>query len=307
MRTIKFQNINDFARERHDHSKVEVINAKIFGQEIHMYSPCNLNIFICNHCSNKCEFCINKTYNDVSDDIYYNNLHTVLEEIKQYPIEITITGGEPTLNIPRLVKTMEILNSYGFPCRTFSTTGRHLLAIYKDKYILQHMKDNGFIHNINISRMSISDKENYEIFKNNKNITEEMLRAIAMFCNMNDMDMRVSCNLIPGKVDSIQKMINYVKYYKDNLNIKYSIFRELVGPYDKIYISDIFDEINHNSDFVPLRQTEGLFYIVNEFRYEDFLVKCYSEQNIIRPDIVNSLSYNNGNLRVGFSGLILKG
>ena len=87
-------------------------------------------------CQNDCYFCINNKTNNIlqnyncSFNNYYKGLEKLLNELKNKNFEITITGGEPTLDLERFVKTLELCNYYNMKCRTVSTTGLNLLKEY---------------------------------------------------------------------------------------------------------------------------------------------------------------------------------
>ena len=94
---------------------------------------------------------------DISNEEFYKSLELLLDELKNLQIEITITGGEPTLNKERFVKTIEMCKHYGFKCRTISTIGTNLMKEYNNKHLCEWLVNYGFTHNINISRMAKED------------------------------------------------------------------------------------------------------------------------------------------------------
>lgn len=110
MNTLKFSKLCNKTTEQHNLEVIDIEETTLFGKKVSMFYPCNLNIFITNICQNHCSFCINKDYSgtDIKDDLYYKALCETLEELKDKDIEITITGGEPSLNVERFVKTMQI-------------------------------------------------------------------------------------------------------------------------------------------------------------------------------------------------------
>ena len=300
MNTIKFSKITNLLTERHNLEVLNISKENIFNNKVDIYHPCNLNIFITNSCQNKCFFCINhKNRNiDISDEEYYNALEKALKELSNKGFEITITGGEPTLNPERFVKTLELCKKYNFPCRTVSTTGFNLLKNYNNKPLCQHMIENNFIHNINISRMHWDEDRNLEIL-NGLNITNSNIKTLATFFKLNDAEMRISCNIIPGYIDTFDKMLNFVDYYR-GLNVDTVMFRELIG-YKMKKLNDIL-ELTPKNGFEHLKTLYGFNYTVDVYRYKDMLVKHYKTKPNFDKSVIFSLALNNGILTDNFSG-----
>ena len=297
MNTIKFSKLENITTEQHNlevHSNKEIV---LFGNKLNLYTPCNLNIFITNKCHSNCFFCINKDFSnsDINDDFYYFSLKETLSTLNPKYTEITITGGEPTINMTRFINTLTMCNEMGFKFRTISTTGLNLLKKYNQKELCQHMIEQNAIHNINISRMSVSNND--EIFKS-KNITNKDISKLANFFYMHDAEMRISCNLILGYVDSFEKMLDFVSYY-EKLDVQTIMFRELVSC-NNIKLNDIFKP---NEDFLFIKTLHSESYNVNVYKYKNFLVKYY---NAI-PDNSNNiktLSLRNGILAKNYSKII---
>lgn len=298
MNTIKFTDAKEFATEMHNLEVTNIFPQNIFGKNINIYHPCNLNIFISSVCHNKCFFCINDKYSgtDIFDDIYYFSLEKTLSELQGKGFEITLTGGEPTLFPDRFVKTMELCKKHGFSCRTVSTTGIGLGTVYKEIPLYQHMIENNFIHNINISRMHYDESLNKEIFKGN-NISNDDIEKLSLFFKMHDAQMRISCNLIPNYIDDFNKMLYFVDFYR-NLGLDSVMFRELQGC-ENILLSSI---VNFDDRFEYLTSLDGVFYIVDVYRYKDMIVKYYKTKENIDKNIIFSFSLRNAIFADNFSG-----
>lgn len=302
MNTIKFSNILNATTEQHDLEVETISEENFYENEITLKHPCNLNLFITNMCQNDCFFCINGRHhlfeNEISTEKYFASLEQCLFDLQGKEIEITITGGEPTLYPVRFVRTMELCKKYGYPCRTVSTTGFKLMEDYKGKALYQHMLENDFIHNINISRMHFDEEKNKELLKGN-NLTNEEVSKLAMFFSTNNAEMRVSCNIINGYIDSMDKMLQYVSYF-NSLGVDTVMFRELVMDNPLLLPSILnFDGFNF------IETLSGDNYEVDVWTYKNFLVKHY--RTVSKNDnAVSSLSLNNGILRIGFNGKVLK-
>lgn len=295
MNTLKFANKFLKTTEQHNLNTGVIYEDDLFGKKVQCYHPINLNLFITNKCPYSCPFCINGEYTnqDIPDEQYYDILRQTLETLKGKQIEITITGGEPTIKPERLVKTIRLCKELGFKCRTVSTTGYNIFGLYEDKPLVQHLVENEFIHNINISRMSVS---NNDIMGNNL-INEDKLQKLVTFCNLNGAEIRVSCNLIDGLVDSMDKIFEYVEHY-NSLGINSILFRELVGC-DGPKLNQVVDFTN----FKKIDEGHSIFYDVDVYEYKDFIAKYYTEKKTTCP---GSMSLRNGILRFGFNGQIIK-
>lgn len=297
MNTIKFSNVNRLATERHDLEHPEIVETKIFGTTYKMYRPCNLNIFITNACHNRCDFCINAGNKEaISDDVYFDSLTKTLDELSGKGVEVTITGGEPTLDPHRFVKTLCECQKRGFKCRTVSTTGLLLSAEYEEKPLCEHLIETDFTKNINISRMSTDEIENASVFKSG-NITNEDIKNFATFFNINGADMRVSCNLIPGYVDNMDKMLKFVDYYR-SLDVQVVMFRELIGVKNSVKLDSIFVP---DGNFIYIETLSGVYYDVDVYKYKDTIVKKYNTKKSADNTVLSSLSLRNGLLQKNFN------
>ena len=294
MNTIKFSKNKNLTTEQHDMVAANIKEENIFGQDLLIYNPCNLNIFITSICQNKCNFCINNKFtgSDCSDEAYEKSLKEVLNE-KDF--EITITGGEPTLNMKRLIFTMKECFDRNLHCRTFSTTGFNLLKEYENKQLWNYLIDYNFVHNINISRMNIDQNINDNIF-GNKNITNKDIEKLAYFFRTNNAEMRISCNLIKDSIDSFKSMLNFVDFYS-NIGVQTVMFRETIG-YD-LKFSNI---LNFDDNFKKVEEINGPFYMVDVYEYKDYIIKHYITKTDIDKNIISSFSLRNGIFTDGFGG-----
>lgn len=298
--TIKFSKINNPATEMHNLEMLDISEDKIFDKNMLLYHPCNLNLFITNVCHNNCFFCINGTDygKEIKDDIYYYSLQKALKELSKKQFEITITGGEPTLKKERFVKTIQLCNEYGLPCRTVSTTGLALLDYYDNKPLCQHLIENNFTHNINISRMHWDEMKNSNLFEG-KNITNNDIQNLAQFFYFNNAEMRISCNIIPGYIDDFNKMLKFVDFYRKR-DVETIMFRELIAR-DFIPLSKILD-FSIDNGFKYIKTLDGFDYIVDIYQYKDMIVKHYKTKPTTSKEIIFSLAFKNGVLIDNFCG-----
>lgn len=317
MNTIKFAPYDDFVTEQHDVEHASVDTVKVGETEYRFYNPCNLNVFITNTCQNACDFCINKGQTDqfrMGDATYYEDLEKGLEKLSGVKLEATITGGEPTLLPRRMVETVRILVKHGVHERTVSTTGIGLLEKYEGKTVFQHLIENGYTHNISISRMAEDEWENDRIMMGDKyssrqrNIGNDDLRRLATIAKANGVQLRTSTNLLSGFVDTYKKMLHFVDFQYKN-GIESCLFRELEGKMQKMRapIAWIADAVRMNREFEYIRTVNGMFYDIELYLYTShetgmkYIVKVYTN-HVVDADVIGSLSFNHGIIRKGFHG-----
>lgn len=317
MNTIKFAPYDDFVTEQHDVEHASVDTVKVGETEYRFYNPCNLNVFITNTCQNACDFCINKGQTDqfrMGDATYYEDLEKGLEKLSGVKLEATITGGEPTLLPRRMVETVRILVKHGVHERTVSTTGIGLLEKYEGKTVFQHLIENGYTHNISISRMAEDEWENDRITMGDKyssrqrNIGNDDLRRLATIAKANGVQLRTSTNLLSGFVDTYKKMLHFVDFQYKN-GIESCLFRELEGKMQKmrVPIAWIADAVRMNREFEYIRTVNGMFYDIELYLYTShetgmkYIVKVYTN-HVVDADVIGSLSFNHGIIRKGFHG-----
>lgn len=307
MNTLKITRISEMLTEQHNLEAAKITHTEIDGKEYDIYTPCNLNLYIGPRCNCNCNFCFADRMNagsDISDEEYLRALDEVLEKIKKVPIEVTITGGEPTLYPERLIEVMKLITEHGIPQRTFSTNGIGLETRIEEKPLMYYMKENGFIHNINLSRMSIDEARNEKIFRG-KCITNEKIQRIAAFADLNGMDMRLSCNLIEHEIDSWEEIHKYMEHYK-GIGIHSFIFRELMGCKRPIKVAGIVDEMKQKKKVIPLKTMEGFFYVIDIYRLNDMLIKHYRQKAHTSAPMANIVFYN-GKLLDGWNGNTIYG
>lgn len=323
MNTIKFSPISDDGKETNNVEVYEVKDIILDGKKYKYYSNAQISLYVTKKCNGRCWFCMNRfedrycNSRELTDEDYFYNLDHLLDTFKDIKPPITITGGEPTKS-NRLVPTIRKIKEKGFHTRTFATNGTGLFDYYEGKIIIAHLVENGIVNNINISRMVIDDEKNKKIM--GIEINNDDIRKIYLFGHINEMDIRLSCNIQKGGVENLDDILKYHDFY-DSIGADTVMFRELI-PFcnEKRYtskvisIEPIFEEIEKNPSFEHLRTIDGMYYIVKVYRYKDKVVKCYKEKknlgveidkNIIREFVL----YPDGNLDGGWNkdnNIILK-
>lgn len=310
MNTIKFTPRNEMRKETSNVEVYKIDEIEIDNKTYKYYSDAQISLYVTKKCNASCSFCMNRLENrcvkakELDDKKYYKMLDYYLDMFKDIKPWITITGGEPTIS-KRLVPTLKMIKEKGYKIRTFSTNGSHLLDRYDGKYIIQYMLENNVLNNVNISRMSINDEDNSKLMKISKDESRNKdLKVIATYADANNIEIRLSCNLLKDGVKNLDDILSYKEFY-NNLGIKTVMFRELIPlPYkndEYVNIDDVFEEIEKSEDFELIRVMEGLYYTVKVYNYKDYIVKCYKEKGIMDKKVIREfVIYPDGKLDNGF-------
>jgi MoaA/NifB/PqqE/SkfB family radical SAM enzyme len=156
MNTIKFADMYESRTETHN---VEIYGQKILNindVEYIIDSHSQIMIYPTIKCNADCDFCLNKFDNtlcnckeNLTEEQYMSKLNKVFETLKELKPYISICGGEPSLS-PLTVKILKLAKSHSINHRIFATNGSGLLNRYDGVPLLQHMKENNAVNNINI-------------------------------------------------------------------------------------------------------------------------------------------------------------
>lgn len=217
----------------------------------------------------------------IAEKDWYKRLEEVLKIVRPLNPSVSITGGEPSLS-KKLVPTIEIVDAMGFRKRTITTNGSHLFDNVNGLSLIEHLIKNKFDH-LNISRPAIDNAQAREIMRFNGIegfCSNEMLKEILDVTNNSPMKHRLSCLLLKEGVNSVEKMEEYLNTYI-NLGANNFIFRELMD-YDKsainiektqycidnkVYLNDIWNEIDNYPEFEKYLNILGYYYYVEIYKY----------------------------------------
>ncbi len=279
-------------------------NCSLNGCEMVPITEPYINLYVqLNGCNANCSFCEFKNVANAFDfEKFEQTLISLKEEIEVK--KISITGGEPTLELKKLYKIIDLIRFY-FP-ETFlvmNTNGFQLLNLF----------ENGEINNfdsISISRHHYEDVKNNEILGFKALSTVELKRAQEKLINKNLL--HLSCNLIKNNIDSEKEIYEFLEFA--NFLKIYD-----VGFVSLMKINDFCKEnfIDFSSfDFKTKRmllskqwnyfdscKCNNYLYIPEKLDIE--VVKAYS-RCVLKPEHPSNLVVFNGkNLKFGFNGLTL--
>lgn len=179
-------------------------------------APLKIGLKITNRCNFKCSYCFVKKN---SSDLSLHNLKKIFKKIPQLPLEVYLTGGEPTLN-PEFIAIVNYLNEMGILVR-LHTTGVLLKEI--GNYIENNL---GVFESIQISLDSI---KNYGKIRPNA-IEHNCIEKIADFINC--------CKLKNYENISINTVLSKLNYLELRDIFDFAIYHKV----DKVRLSPIFSK-----------------------------------------------------------------
>lgn len=320
-RDLRYKRQKEYNIEEYESIPVPFLNGR------RVYKNFNLSIFIDDKCNADCEFCVAQLryenrgilYNKehiTNDTEYMETLRSVLEKVRPLNPSISITGGEPTIS-KRLVPVIKLVDELGFRKRTITTNGSGLFRVVNGKTILQHLIDCGFDH-LNISRVSIDENLNREIMRYENNTeccSNEMIGKMAESIRGSKLNIRMSCLLLKDSVSTVEKMKEYVDFYK-GYGIDNFIFRQLMD-YDhlavnqekiqycdrnKVDLTELWEDIESHTEIRPYLNLVGYYYYVEIYKYNGCTIASesanleqqYSEKNKNKDMIYEMVFHTDG-------------
>lgn len=237
----------------------------------------HFHIKITDACNAKCKFCIEQNcQRDENARKALENIDKMLAEMqrKNCLFSVSVTGGEPTL-FPYFKELCEILSRYNIQFLTMNTNGYGL-----DKYV---DTIDGLFDFVNISRHSISDERNNEIFATTV-YTKDELRTIKK--KYNKTKFRIQC-VIGSELHTTEDIMNFMDVY--DFADDYS-FRRLMQVGDEFGLDYVVDEdeyfnvLNHAFDNWTFKeQTIQDYYVYEIYNYNGKDVTfSYSDMKMLR-------------------------
>ena len=298
------------------------------GKERRVYTNANLSIFTNESCNANCSFCVDqlrfenkgKTFvksRIADDEEYFKRLEYVLKTLRPLNTSISVTGGEPTKS-RRLIRILQLIEKYGFRKRVITTNGSGLLDVYDNKFVLQYIIDAHFDH-LNISKTHFHEDTNAKLMLfDNSYFTNEQMEYVVRRAIKAGVRPRLSCLLLKEGIHDVEGITKYLDFY-GNMGVDNIIFRETMD-YDesamrnrakmdflrrnKIYLDDVWEEMEQDPRFAPLKQVLGYYYYVEIYKYkridvcmESANLRAIDQQKSKAPDTVFEMIFHpNGNL-----------
>lgn len=323
-----FEHLRRLRQKEFSASRYKTLPFSFEDKEREVYSNANLSIFVNESCNANCSFCIDqlrfenkgKTFTKgriASDRDYFYRLEQILDYVRPLNTSISITGGEPTKS-PRLARIIHLIDKYDFRKRVITTNGSGLLDIQEGKRIIDHLVDCGF-HHLNISKTHYDEilNDRFMQFENSYFTNDKMAEVVAI-AKAGNLRPRLSCLLLKDGIHDVSGIVRYLDFYA-RLGLDNIIFRETMD-YDeaimlnypkleflkrnKVFLNDIWAEIDKDSRFTPVTQVLGYYYYVEVYRYcnidmvaESASLTSIDEQKEKARDMVFEMIFHpNGNL-----------
>jgi len=189
--------------------------------QTHNENP-NFTIILPGPCQARCEFC--QWEEDKENDAFMVGLWYALENLPENFTQISLSGGEPLLS-PYFSKALDLIKRYPkFNKIVLTTNGINLKSFIIEKKLIG-------INHVNISRHSIDDLENVEVFKStdvpSKRDLSEISKVLTVFGE--SFDLNFNCVFVPEVQHDV---INWLKFLKET-GIKSVTFRNQYDNFEK--------------------------------------------------------------------------
>ena len=226
-----YYTFNPYADHEWIDFEIEQINYRV-------YKNINFSIFLTDYCNACCKFCVEQVkYQDKramllekerieNDDEYLSRLKYVLDKIQPLNPSISITGGEPSMS-QRFCSVLHLLATYTFRKITINTNGSGLQKIINKKPLYEHIAECGITH-VNISRHHWIDECVNEVMRfEHDACSTELLQEIIPILNSKGVRVRINCVVLNGYIDSIEKIVNFLEFYR-SMGVDNVVFRQMM-------------------------------------------------------------------------------
>lgn len=182
-------------------------------------------------CNAKCKFC---TYNSKNDNTtrFLKNIENVVKNLPYIFKQVSISGGEPTLNPDRLFYVLNLFkHKKNIKKIVLTTNGTNL------EECIPYMV--GLVNHVNLSRHASTEKENSKIF--GIPIDDKYVKNSIYLLNKNGID--VNLNRVYSKKDELKQknVFEYVEYAKSlgasSVCFRYDCYNNSL---EKTYLEKIF-------------------------------------------------------------------
>lgn len=156
-------------------------------------------------CNASCPFCIAPTKGRRESPEFFDGLIAAFRLTSFADGTIQIVGGEPCIS-PRLPRIIHEAKRFGFRRSVLNTNGTQHPSV-----TAWDLTECGFTH-VNISRHHCDEEQNQEVMRFRKPVTNKQVVARAHEVIDAGMTLRMNCNLIKGHIDSVPKMVRYIRW-----------------------------------------------------------------------------------------------
>lgn len=274
---------------------------KFYSYKTYERKPISLYIVITRKCNAKCSFC---EYRGKTEKININKFEEIFIELNKYYDITTVhfTGGEPTLELTTIEDICNIIKKISPLTKT---------SVNTNGIFLKDITNIDNINNIALSRHTIIDEDNYNIFRTNNIATYDDILN-----NNHKEKIHLSCNLIKGYIDSSDKILEYLEMaskldindvgfvslmnINDYCNDSYVEFSNII-PKENDYFKKTRDYRCINNKNMVTCKCENYLYKAKNMNF----VSMYHRYVIKNNEKADFLVYENNHLKQGFNGNII--
>lgn len=197
----------------------------------------NFSIIMPGGCNAHCDFCFYKhnPKEEMHHDEWTAKLHTVISFLPKKFKQVSVTGGEPTLNPEFLFSTIGMLKNR-FDKVVLTTNGFDMDSII-------NIAKSGLIDFLNISRHHHTWDGNSWTFGSSKGVrTTEQVKCIIENCHKYGIPVTINC--VVTKILDVEKMIDHCRYVG-----AYAVRFRTQSNKKPLYDLPINDSLN---DYIPI-------------------------------------------------------
>lgn len=235
----------------------------------------HLHLKLTNVCNAKCKFCVEQNSKCSENAKYYiEQVDKMLTEMEREGIlySVSLTGGEPLL-FKEFSALCAVLRNHNIKFLTMNTNGAYL------KYHIEEI--DGLFDFIDISRHSISDARNNEIFGTEVPTIEE-LKDIKS--SLKSTKVRIQC--VMCDVNSIDGLLEFVNTFRFVDDISFRRLMKLPEKYGVVYETedDLYNQILEYAfnNFELVEQAIQDYYVYEIWNYDGIdITFSYSNMNML--------------------------
>lgn len=302
----------------------QAIPFDFWGKSATLYTNANFSIYSAQKCNARCAFCVEelrpssrglelarqKTI-ETEDARYFAALDSVLDKLAPLRLSVSITGGEASKDrrLPRILSTLALRHPRKL---TLTTNGSGLWDRHNDIPLVQSIAEAG-VHHLNISVAHPDWQRNAYLMGYREGLSWDRLRDAIRVVQAGKTRVRLSCVLLKGEIDSLERVREYLAFARD-LGVDNVIFRQLMksdplthatnhivkySDLKRVELAPIFEQISASPDFEFQRQVMGYYYYVEVWKHAGLDV-VFEEADLAHlelekqrnPDLIHELIFH---------------
>jgi len=273
-----------------------------------LVKPVHVYWMMSRSCNFRCQFCHTYRINENKEDLVtFPEIKRVIDEMAKWGItQMGLSGGEPLLNIPRLMDTLEYANKKGL--YTHFVTNAYLLT---EEVLQKYSSIGGGYVTISIDGL----ERVHDTSRGTKGSFSRCINALEMISRLRlkNVKMKITTVLNDNNLDEILGVVSIAEKYGVPI---------LITPYN----SAQWDKVNHEDEpcwvsrgnleklksvvgrLVEIRKNKGNFIINPTRQLREFLVyfenKIHGESKVCLLGYTNITIHENGDVACCFAGVV---